>query len=522
MGITVREALKIGGLRDARIIAGFIGMDREIEHVTVMEVPDIIQWLKGNELILTSGFAISKDEEEQTNLIKGLADKGVSALVIKTQRFLDLIPKAMAEAANDYQLPLIELDYNISYIDIIRPIITEIINREITSFQRQLTEVADTGGSIEQRLAILWEYVMNPIAVLDKKGDVLAEYPQPWVMKSPVYMKIQKAEVPSEMVAIHDGISYYVFPLKIEGCIEGYLVLSELQRKIDESVILLVKGSLSIFNIDLLQRKTMKDIMEGFRSDFLEDLLLGHIKLESVARRRANFLGYPEAGSFVVAIVMGQTEPFAGFSNFRRKVARSIESQMDDKMSLLELIEGKNLVFLLHLKKADDFTPCLMGLQNILKDSGLAAFSMGVGEIFTKLTETRKSFLEATEALEFGNEFWGVGSCTFFSDIGIYRLLWTIKEHVQLDKYVHQGLLDLIKYDKEQNTELLRTLETYLKNAGNSKKTSAEMFIHYKTLQYRLERIGEIAKIDFSSGESRLEFHLGLKILDVCNKRGSC
>jgi len=524
MGITVHEALKIGGLRYGKVIAGLNGMNRQIEHVTVLEVPDIIQWLKGGELILTSGFAISKDEGEQITLIRELATKGASALVIKTQRFLDLIPKAMLEAANKYELPLVELEHNISYIDIIRPIITEIITRETASFQRQLTEIAIAGGGIEQRLSVLSEHIKNPIAILDKMGNILAESPKPWFKVTSIIEKIKNSGLISETSTIYEDMSYHIFPLIIEGCVEGYLVLGELFGKIEENILLLVKGTLSIFNIDLLQRKTLKDIVEGFRSDFLEDLLLGHIKSESVAQRRANFLGYPTEGNFLIVVI--SREPKLNekqIMNFQHKFMQNLDSIFnDEKLTIVEAIEGKNIVLLVHLKKVEEFTTNLIELQAILKDIRFGAFTMGIGEIFTNLIETRKSFLEATEALEFGIEFWGEGSCTFFSDIGIYRLLWIIKDNAELEHYIPQGLLQLKKYDTEQNTELLKTLEKYLKNAGNSKKTAAEMFIHYKTLQYRLERINEISGMDLNSGESRLELHLGLKILDICSKRGSC
>ncbi|XOS93399.1 PucR family transcriptional regulator ligand-binding domain-containing protein [Brevibacillus laterosporus] len=54
-----------------------------------MEAPDIADWLKGGEMLLTSLYPIRNyTEEEQREFVSRLADKGVSALMIKNHRFV--------------------------------------------------------------------------------------------------------------------------------------------------------------------------------------------------------------------------------------------------------------------------------------------------------------------------------------------------------------------------------------------------------------------------------------------------
>ena len=40
--------------------AGHNGLERKVEHVTVMEVPDIKRWLKGNDFLITSYERVSR------------------------------------------------------------------------------------------------------------------------------------------------------------------------------------------------------------------------------------------------------------------------------------------------------------------------------------------------------------------------------------------------------------------------------------------------------------------------------
>ena len=49
----VKDLLCIPVLKDIKILAGKSGLDRPVEHVTVMEVPDIKRWLKGNDILST-------------------------------------------------------------------------------------------------------------------------------------------------------------------------------------------------------------------------------------------------------------------------------------------------------------------------------------------------------------------------------------------------------------------------------------------------------------------------------------
>ena len=64
MKLTVREALQITPLKNATILAGAIGLDREVQNVNIVEVPDTVRWMCGGEIMFSSGFAFSGDAEK--------------------------------------------------------------------------------------------------------------------------------------------------------------------------------------------------------------------------------------------------------------------------------------------------------------------------------------------------------------------------------------------------------------------------------------------------------------------------
>lgn len=68
MGISLKNAMKLGKLSNCNVIAGHNGLDKIIENVTVMDVPDVVKWLKGGELVLTSLFDNMFHEIEQSEI----------------------------------------------------------------------------------------------------------------------------------------------------------------------------------------------------------------------------------------------------------------------------------------------------------------------------------------------------------------------------------------------------------------------------------------------------------------------
>jgi purine catabolism regulator len=49
MELTVRDAMQLGDLRRAKLVAGSDGLSNIVRHVSVIEVPDAYRWFKGYE-----------------------------------------------------------------------------------------------------------------------------------------------------------------------------------------------------------------------------------------------------------------------------------------------------------------------------------------------------------------------------------------------------------------------------------------------------------------------------------------
>jgi hypothetical protein len=93
---TVRDVLAAPSLVGARLLAGAAGLDRVVERLNVMEVPDVVPWTAPNELLLTTGYPLRDDPEQLVPLIGELDRVGLAGLGVKVGRFLAEVPAAAA------------------------------------------------------------------------------------------------------------------------------------------------------------------------------------------------------------------------------------------------------------------------------------------------------------------------------------------------------------------------------------------------------------------------------------------
>jgi len=153
IGLTVSQTLALPALAGARIVAGQAGHDRVVERVNVMEVPDILPWVKPKELLLTTGYPLRHSPSPLTDLIADLDRAGLSAIAIKPHRYLGDLPPELLAAADALGFPVIELPEGVAFDDILTDVLSDILDRQSAVLaradhvHRTLAQIALEGGA---------------------------------------------------------------------------------------------------------------------------------------------------------------------------------------------------------------------------------------------------------------------------------------------------------------------------------------------------------------------------------------
>ncbi|MGV0738081.1 helix-turn-helix domain-containing protein [Mycobacterium syngnathidarum] len=134
------------------------------------------------------------------------------------------------------------------------------------------------------------------------------------------------------------------------------------------------------------------------------------------------------------------------------------------------------------------------------------------------ITQAALGFRQARLALTLAGVGAGSGQVTDWSTLGSWRTLAVLGQHYgpdRLGELVHPGVVGLIEQGRD---DLLLTLETYLANGGDVRRTAEDMFLHRSTLYYRLEKLTEAVGGDLGDGETRFDLMLGLRLARLAGR----
>ncbi|MCL6499277.1 MAG: PucR family transcriptional regulator ligand-binding domain-containing protein, partial [Firmicutes bacterium] len=155
------------------------GLDRPVRWVHTW--PEVLPWLHGGELLLTTAYSWPQDPEEQRRIIRDLERAGVAAILFRAGgAFFPGTPAAVVEEAARTGVAVLEANQDVSFVDL-----TETINRAIirTHFEalerserihRQLTEAALEARALADIVSRLESLLGRQALVVDGRGKLLA------------------------------------------------------------------------------------------------------------------------------------------------------------------------------------------------------------------------------------------------------------------------------------------------------------------------------------------------------------
>ncbi|MBX6394148.1 MAG: PucR family transcriptional regulator ligand-binding domain-containing protein [Alicyclobacillaceae bacterium] len=540
MPITLREAMHTGGLRFCRVVAGRHAIDRPVSHVTVMEVPDITEWLKGDDLLLTSLYALKDDPDARRRLIRELADRGACALAVKTRRYVDAVPPEMIEEAERIGFPLLEIPRHVSYLDIMNPLMRDIVRqdegtrRNVERDVQWLTELAFSGEGIDAVLQALASLCQKPVTF---ESDVSAWYGSLETREISPLPKAEKAAIkelarPTPIVRQLSGepVSCIVAPLVLRGVLEGWLTLWQIGGQADERDFSLLERAMPLVALELMKKKTALEVEQRYKNEFLGDILTGrgegNDEKDLIARGR--LFQWDLTSDFQVAVLCPVTpensrSPACDNMDLdtRAHVLSSLAQRAEERIRgwtdrAIVGIRAEAVVILLPLPWLAQENRSAESILWELREELLRSFPdvpivIGIGRPYPGLGGIRTGYREALQAVRFGRDTREHPGVVHFQDLGIYRLLSQFDTE-ELTAFYRETIGRLEDYDRKNKTNLTETLEAFFTHNGSLTATSQTLFIHVNTLKYRLQRVEELTRLSPYDSEDRLQLQVGLKI----------
>ena len=136
---------------------------------------------------------------------------------------------------------------------------------------------------------------------------------------------------------------------------------------------------------------------------------------------------------------------------------------------------------------------------------------LGISSARHGVADGRRSLSEAVDAAKIARALTAdTGGALPYRELGAYRYLVRVPPDESPDDRLRVAVDRLIDYDRQRRSQLVPTLEQYLRDRSRV-TTARALYIHPNTLRQRLERIEALAELDLDS-EDLVSLELALKL----------
>lgn len=543
VAITVDEVLAL--VPAVTLLAGAGGVKRLVRSVGVMETPDVFPMVKPGELILTALFAVKDDHAAQLALVPELHRRGAAGLALK-KRYIGELPAAMVEQANRLAFPLLELNHDSAFSDVMLPVFSQIANRQASVLARQqqahkaVMKSVLEGRGLPKLAATLAELVANPVVIKDAAGQVLAVAGGEGATGLDLLSLSQVGALSGEYL-ISGGDTLHrseqiqaggrrlfrtVTPIISGDHTYGSILVWETGRPVRELDLLIIDSVSTVVALEMANQRAVLEVERRYKGEFLEALFAREIESEAALIQRARTFGWDlNRPHFAVALRVGGIEasPPRSPEEIQRLKDQYFESVSKSVGNGMVGQAGLHIVVLLQqgekATEAKDHAIVqaqgLLGLTEPLQKA--LKVTAGIGRVCSGVQGLRKSFEEACRAVSVGEKVWGGSAAYHYDDLGLYQILSMLEPNADLQQFL-SAIDKLVEYERDGRTELVQTLETYFACKGNVRKVSEKLFAHYNTVLYRLERIQQITGIQLEDATGRLHLQVALQVARLFGK----
>jgi len=367
-----------------------------------------------------------------------------------------------------------------------------------------ITEAVESGAGLPEVVRAAARALDASLAVTDAWGATLAV-----AARSPAEERA--------LLAKAQGVSSA--PLRVADNVVGTL---HMRAKAEPSASMR-RLLLTMIASEVERVRAPERVSETAAADFLRAVmrreLSGREEVLGAARELA--LDLDGGASMVVARGHPQVPTDEGWRGRVRAVAeRGARAVVNRSIAALSEREGVPGAEVLVLVPGGEEAAAARAAEAILSEmeASLAGYTFALGR--SRIAEDAADLPRAaSEALLAANVAEGSadGAVLAFEQTGAYRLLLSAMSENpgELQRFYAETVEPLVAYDEQYETDLLRTLETFLEADGNVAGTAQRLFTHRHTIYYRLERVRELSGLDVSSSDGREKLSLGLKAMRV-------
>ncbi len=490
--VTVRNILQRPSFRYAHLAAGSGGVERTVSWVHVGEVAVLGDFLKGGELILTTGVGLST-EQLRTRFLDGIIQAHAAGLVLELGKYFPEVPRDLRDSADRQDFPILVFSDPVRFLELSQDINRLIVNEhlrimdDLEALSAQLRQALLQTSGAGALLRALHDSIRHPVAfyLRDSTEPPIiigpwADFPGPFEDAA-----VHPVIVPGKPTILRQTVQ--VFGLAI-----GDLVMALPERTIGEHSYLAIDRTAAALAQDYIRVEGLDRKRRREDAALLEHLLLEEQPaLPYVQRFRSRYQSQGDCRYQV--IVANQAPPSLG---------GRLVHYLSDNLAVIRLAQSDREI-LVCTGTARHITPLVLKAQSWLSPQWTAA--IGFSAIHSDPAEMHEAYLEASDAAIISEHR---GSPLAYDALGICRWILATPQK-DLERLVINPEIGVLLTPTEPGW-LLQTLEELLVHADSKLAASAALGIHRQTLYSRIQHLSRLLGDDFMRPERRLSLHAAI------------
>ena len=426
---------------------------------------------------------------------------------------------------------------SISIFDIIK-IIQSLLNFDdaLSSFKEKLFYSIKDDLSISNMISIAFEYLNNPIMVLNSKYETCYFELGKTVLNEPVwefqiknnrphpeyslkYNKSRENRLIAEssynhVITFFEGLMNHreiAIPIKHIDFSIGRICVLEVNRDITQSDIHILKTLAKMMYPLMISDKKFLNL-ETSRFDSVLSDLMNNPKPNMLLMRKklSNFKFDLDSNMYLLCLCDLDNINSKSKVNYVKQMVQGIFEKH------YVFVFDKNIIVLYNNKNSFDYFKKCKEYEEFLEFIKNYTLSVGVSKLFDGISGIRNAYFESLSAINFANRLNCIyskePSINFYDDYVLHDLVYDFVAKKKLHYILDSTIINLLA---DNNTNLISTVKCYLDCGENLNFISDKLGIHYNTLKYRINKLKTKYFIDLKNPDSLVKLKLAIIALEI-------
>ncbi len=503
--------------KTAEIIAGKQGEDNLVRSINILDTPDGYLFMNEGTLCITSGYAWLQDPKEQETLLRNLKYKRVAGLAMMLRFFKGALPDGLKQMADELGLPIVSIDDELAYMDIIRYFENHIYSPALGKF-------LDAKRLNEQMLACLGKRVMQDLAqalnrflgkdiylCMDEKCVAIEEMSEFEKIRSQVENWVDLGEVAIHTDCLNRACLYETVvggkvhkwlscELKEGDRLNNVIYIKENHEDFSENDYVIIELALRVLDLDFKNKAIDFEHHIAELVDLLFDY--SHLQYDSLKQE------LDESG-FKIAERMGV---LLFPENINHSVLHKVNSVVINHYNSKLVMGNYGDHFIVIYPQSTEGEERIRSMSKALCNQFMPVGKRyaAIGTV-VDLSELTSSYNQAKETLYWTSQR-ELKEVAAYEELGFLRLFAKSNFMESIEEYCQVMLGPVIEYDKKKDADLLKTLIALVDNQWSDTQAARALFVHKNTIKYRLNLIAKLVNMELSAGPKRFNMECAIRL----------